>query len=251
MLIRTARATSSSSGSMPSTSASRGRTSSCRALMSEAITWSFDWYKGSSEVGREIGEGVDALSASSKAHPLEEDLALVDPLVEQDAKRSPDERDAVLPALVLEVAEVEPEDDLVELRRGVAGCNQRRRDCAGGCAGHVLGLVPVRLEGPYAPASPIPLTPPPSCRTGPSPCVDLRLLAAGQRLAPVTGSWSSPSQSRPSVACRHPTPGATPAPAIPPTACGVAWSACKSFVGHRHADLRRARAHARADIAWS
>ncbi len=42
MLIRTASATSSSSGSIPSFPASRGSTSSSWVVTSETITWSFE-----------------------------------------------------------------------------------------------------------------------------------------------------------------------------------------------------------------
>ncbi len=48
MLIRTASATASSSGFRPRSPASRGSTSSFRALRSEATTWSRYWYFGSS-----------------------------------------------------------------------------------------------------------------------------------------------------------------------------------------------------------
>src|SRR5262249_56598195 len=58
----------------------------------------------------------------------------------------PDQRNAVLPVRVLEAAEVEVEDDVLQLARAVAGRDQSRGDRAGGSAGDVLRLVAPLVE---------------------------------------------------------------------------------------------------------
>src|SRR5688572_5233010 len=89
---------------------------------------------------------MDALGGEQSAHPLEELLPLVEPLVEEQARSAVEERDLVLPALVLELGEVEGDDDLLQLVGGVVRSDQRRRDRPGRGARDVPRLEPALLE---------------------------------------------------------------------------------------------------------
>src|SRR5439155_15792389 len=97
-------------------------------------------------LGAQVGKRVDALVGEEAAHPVDEVVALVDAVRDQDAERLADNRDPVLPRAILEPAEVEAEDDLAELVRGVAGGDQRRGDRARRGAGDVLRLPALLLE---------------------------------------------------------------------------------------------------------
>ena len=94
----------------------------------------------------QLAEGVHALRVEQAAHPAQELAALVEPALEDDAQPLADARDVVLPGRVLEAAEVEREDDVGDLLRGVAGGDQRRGDRAGGGPGDALRLVAALLE---------------------------------------------------------------------------------------------------------
>jgi hypothetical protein len=107
----------------------------------------------------EVGERPDALRGQQPAHPLEGSIALEDARLEQDVQRLPDQRDAVDPARVLELAEVEPEDDLTDLRGRVPGGDQRRGDRTGGRARDVLRLEAALVQHAVRAGEPDPLDP--------------------------------------------------------------------------------------------
>ena len=89
---------------------------------------------------RELTERADALGLQQARHPRLEEAALEDPELQQHAERVADERQLVLPGLVLEAAERDLEQDLVELRGLVARGHERRRDRPGRGARDALGL---------------------------------------------------------------------------------------------------------------
>jgi hypothetical protein len=86
-----------------------------------------------------LPEARDALRREEVADPFPEVLALVDALVAQQAHSLAGRPEPVLPVLVLELGEGQVQQDLVELGRGVAGSDERRRDRAGRRPGHSLG----------------------------------------------------------------------------------------------------------------
>src|SRR5712691_10571668 len=89
---------------------------------------------------------MDALLREQPAHPLQKVVAFVDAFLDEDAQPLADEWNAVLPVLVLELAEVQVEDDVLELRGGVTGGNQSRGDRTGGGPGDVLRFVSAFVE---------------------------------------------------------------------------------------------------------
>ena len=78
------------------------------------------------------------------------------------SERLVDEWYAILPALVLELAVIEIEDDLAQLVGAVVSCNECRSDRSSRGTGDALRLVPRSSSAAYAPARPTPFTPLPS-----------------------------------------------------------------------------------------
>jgi hypothetical protein len=87
----------------------------------------------------ELPERADALRLEQAGHPRLEDPALVHAELHEHAGAVADERQLVLPRLVLEAGERDALEDVVELRRLVAGRDERRGDRAGGGPGDALG----------------------------------------------------------------------------------------------------------------
>ena len=148
MLIRTASATSRSSGSIPSFVGVPGQDE--QLVLGHVGRDHLQPRAKTRVVGvvgvDEVGERPDALGLEPLADPLEEDVAFVEAEVEQHAQRALDQRHLVLPALVLELPVVEGHDDLAQLRGRVAGREQGGADRSCGGAGHVLGLVAALLQ---------------------------------------------------------------------------------------------------------
>ena len=100
---------------------------------------------------------MNVLRGQPLADPLEEAVALEEPEVEQQAQRALHERHPVLPGAILELAVVERDDDLAQLRGRVARGQERRRDRPGGCAGDVLGALLALFERRQRAGEPDPL----------------------------------------------------------------------------------------------
>src|SRR5207244_8611844 len=94
----------------------------------------------------EVCEGVDVLRGQPLPHPLGEHLAAEEALFAQQVEPEARVTDALVPAAVLELPEVEREDDLAQLGGVVARRDQRRRDRTGGCAREILRAVATLLE---------------------------------------------------------------------------------------------------------
>jgi hypothetical protein len=97
-------------------------------------------------VGRECRERLRSLRLEELPDPALEVAALVNAEVLDAAHALPGERNSVLPSHVAELEEVHAEDDVLELRRGIAGRDQRRGDGAGRRARDVLGPEVLLLE---------------------------------------------------------------------------------------------------------
>ena len=89
---------------------------------------------------------MDSFVCEQLAHPVQKGVTLEDALLDQHAQPFADTGKPVLPGLVLELAKVEAEDDVLQLGGAIARGDQRSGDGAGRGAGEILWLVAALLE---------------------------------------------------------------------------------------------------------